>query len=156
MPINKTRFVMDMQIAEEKYGKHNIKWAADYSWIRVDDFELPENFKQTHTNILILVPANYGYGGCYRDIFINNGLELLSKDGNFYEKLGTHLHYYEKFPYPWMTEEKKKEIKDKQWGYLCLHDQNPNSGLVNYLYKADLFLGNIHKEWKKIYEGYRK
>lgn len=156
MPINKKRFAKDIKMTEMQYGLDKVRWAKDLSWVRINNFELPDNFKQSFTNILILVPANYGYGGLFRDIFIDPDLEVLAKDGKTYEKLGKHLHYFEQYPYQSMTEQMKNEFKKNNWGYLCLHDQNPESRIVDYLFKVRLYLGNIHKDWQAIYEKYRK
>lgn len=156
MPIDKNRFAKDIQLTEKKYEAENVYWAADLSWVRINNFRLPDNFRHSKTNILILVPANYGSGGRFRDIFIDPDLELLAKDGKTYERLGKHLHYFEKYPYQSMKEDMKTQFENNNWGYLCLHDQNPESSIVNFLFKVSLFLGNIHKDWKTIYEKYRK
>lgn len=156
MPINKQRLMLDIQTAQKKFGHENVLWAPDCSWVMINRFELPDNFSHFDTSIIILIPATYGYGGCYRDVFINRNLEVLSKDGGTYEKLGNHLHYFDKYPYSSMTNEMKSAFEKRDWGYLCLHDHSPNSGIVNYLYKIRLYLANIHKNWKAIFEGYQK
>lgn len=156
MPVNKKRLAMDIQIAENELGPNRVLWAPDLSWVYIKEFSLPDNFMDFRTNILILVPATYGYGGRFRDIFINRDLEVLSKDGRTYEKLGKHLHYFDKYPYASMTEEMKEKFVINKWGYLCVHDGSADSGVLNYLYKVKLYLANIHKDWKAIYEKYTK
>lgn len=129
--------------------------AQDASFAMVESFKLPVNFKNTYTNIIILVPENYGHGGCFRDIFIDPDLELLNKNGTDYRKMDTDIHGFRRYPYASMSDEMKKIFQDKNWFYLCLHDKNPDSSIINYLDKVKLFLGNPYKNWKAIFEGYK-
>jgi len=145
----------DLRLLCNKYGSDRVFWPRDGSWIMVKDFPLPSNFKQKTTNILILVPDNYGYGGCYRDIFISPDLELLDKKGRSYRRFGSDIHGYEEIPYSNLPKELKTQIKNKKWYYLCLHDKNPMSSIINYLFKVSLFLSNPYKDWKAI-SNYRR
>jgi hypothetical protein len=155
MERNLRRFAKDMDLAIRQYGSNKVSWAKDVSWIHVKDFQLPDNFRQSRTDILILVPDNYGYGGCYRDNFIETDLELLDRDGHSYRMLSSDIHGFREYPYSSMSESMKKILRDRGWFYLCLHDKNPESSLVNYLYKVRLYLGNPYKDWKAI-EQYGK
>lgn len=117
---------------------------------------MPNNFKQRRTNLLILVPVNYGYGGCYRDIFLNPDLELLDKEGKNYRKFDRDIHGFRQFPYSSMSDSMKNTFMEKSWFYLCLHDRNPKSSLLNYLYKVHLFLGNPYRDWSAIQANIKK
>lgn len=156
MPRDIIRLTIGMKFAEKAYGARNIEWSRDFSWIYVDNFTLPENFRTRSTNILVLVPENYGYGGCYRDIFIDPDLELLDREGRTYRKLDSELHGFLEFPYASMTTEQKQLFRGRDWFYLCLHDLDAEGSLTSYLEKVKLYLGNPYKDWKSISTVYRK
>lgn len=124
------RLNKDIMFLCNKYGNHKVFWPKDGSWIIIKGFPLPANFRQKTTNILILVPDNYGYGGCYRDIFIDSDLELLDKEGKTYRKFGRDIHGYDVIPYGHISKELKAKLKNNRWYYLCLHDKNPNSSIM--------------------------
>ena len=155
MSKNINRLVKDLKMTIEAYDKNKIFWASDYSWIEIKDFKLPHNFKKQYTNILILIPDNYGYGGTFNDIFIDTGLEVLDKEGRKYETLDSRLHFFGEYPYNRMSKEMRQELVRKKWGYLCIHDKNPESTILNYLFKVRLYLENIHKDWDSISKYYK-
>ena len=160
MPRDIRRLTIGIKFAEKKYGATNIEWAKDISWIRIHDFKLPENFRQKYTNMLILVPENYGYGGCLKDTFINADLELLDRQGKSYtsfdSKVDPIFHGYREFPYSSMTSEQKNIFSGRNWFYLCLHDLDADGSLTSYLEKVQMYLGNPYKDWKSISTVYRK
>ncbi len=156
MPRDIRRLTIGIRFAEKKYGVDNIEWPKDFSWIYVAGFKLPENCQQEYTNILILVPENYGYGGCLRDIFVRRDLELLDRDGRTYRKLDRDLHGYREFPYSSMNAEQKRIFKERSWAYLCLHDLDPEGSLTSYLDKVKMYLENPYKDWKSISTVYRR
>jgi hypothetical protein len=106
--------------------------------------------------MIVLVPENYGHNGCYRDIFVDPGLELLDASGRDYRLLDQQLHGFREYPYSTMSPEAKRIFRERNWFYLCLHDKDPKSSLLNYLFKVKVFLGNPYKDWKSIADGYRK
>lgn len=152
MSRNINRLNTDLQMAQKEFGTDNIFWPSDVNWIKIDGFKLPRNFSHEFTNILILVPNNYGHGGCWRDVFINPELELLDRDGRTYRKLDRDIHGFREYPYASMSEEMRQILEDNQWFYLCLHDYNPRSSITNFLYKVGLFLANPYKDWESIKE----
>lgn len=149
------RFKTDLKILCEEYGRERIFWPDDASWVMVAGFNLPQNFKQTQTNILILIPDNYGYGGCFEDNFIDPHLQLLDKSGKKYRKLSSDIHGFRKCPYSRIPDRLKEELMKKDWLYLCVHDTDPQSSLSNYLFKVNLYLSNPYKDWSKISAGYK-
>lgn len=149
------RFKIDIKEVVEKYGNEKVFWPKDYSWIYIKEFKLPDNFKESYTDILILVPENYGYGGCFRDIFINPDLNLLDRDGKTYRKLDKDIHGFREFPYMNMSDKMKKKFLHRSWFYLCLHDLDPKSSILNYLFKVKIFLENPYKDWESI-KKYRR
>lgn len=156
MPRDIRRLTIAIRFAEKKYGSHNLQWPQDYSWIYVAGLNLPDNCRQAQSDVLILVPENYGYGGCLRDVFIRPDLELLDRDGGSYRKLDTDLHGYREFPYSSMNANQKKIFRERSWAYLCLHDLDPEGSLTSYLDKVKMYLGNPYKDWKSISTAYRK
>lgn len=158
MPKDIRLLTIGLKFAEKKYGSGNIAWPKDFSWIYIDGFKLPENFRAgvSITDLLILVPENYGYGGCFRDIFMDPELELLDREGTGYRKLGTDLHGFREFPYPTMTAEQKKVFRERSWAYLCLHDGNPDGTLTSYLDNVSMYLAYPYKDWKSISTVYKK
>ena len=150
MPRDIKRFNIDVMMASRACGTNNVFWPQDMSWIRINNYELPSNFRERYTNILILIPENYGYGGCFRDIFINPDLELLDRDGKTYRKMDSDIHGFREIPYFSVSPDFKSLLADRNWFYLCLHDKDPKSSIVNYLYKIRLFLSNPYKDWSAI------
>lgn len=153
---NIQRLNEDLRLAQKKLGAEKIFWPKDGAWIQIKEFELPSNFSQKDTSLLILVPENYGYGGCWRDVFIDPNLKLLDRDGKSYRKLDRKIHGFMEYPYESMSEERKKTFIKQDWFYLCLHDLNSKSSIVGYLFKIKLFLGNPYKDWDSIAKRYKK
>jgi len=154
MGIDLRRFNIDIRMACEAYGADQVFWARDCSFIWIKNFKLPENFRNAGTNLLILVPESYGHGGCFRDLFLDPDLELLDRDGHGYRKLDRDIHGFREFPYSRMSEDMKKKLQDRNWFYLCLHDKDPKSSVLNYLQKVCIYLGNPYKDWKSITANY--
>lgn len=148
------RFNNDIRMVCGVFGQRNITWTKDASCIRIAQFPLPNNFRQRYTNLLVLVPENYGYGGCFRDIFLAPDLDLLTRDRKNYRRLDTDIHGFRRYPYSAITDEIKEVFIKNNWFYLCLHDKDPKSSILNYLYKVNLFLSNPYKNWAAIENGY--
>lgn len=148
------RFNNDIRMACGAFGDQHVFWPKDASYVKIDQFPLPGNFRYPRTNIIIIIPENYGYGGCFRDIFLDPDLELLDKDGRSFRRLSGDIHGFRKYPYSSMSDGMKEIFVRRNWFYLCLHDKDSKSCIVNYLYKVNLFLANPYKDWKAIENGY--
>ena len=70
------RINAEIKLLMAHYGQQQIRWAADYSWILNKEFKMPGNINYTTSDVLIIVPKNYGYGEPYKDCFIKTALRV--------------------------------------------------------------------------------
>lgn len=138
---NVARLNAEMKLAQEVYGPDAVLWASDYEWVLIYDMPLPPNLNMPRTNVLVLVPESYGYNQPYRDAFVEPG--LLVKVNGTHESVP---HYFDKFPYPSMSESLKQEIKSKNWAYICLHQRafDKRTNLITFLRQIYAFLSDPH------------
>jgi hypothetical protein len=141
------RLNAEMKLAQAVYGPDAVQWAGDFSWVMVYDLPLPGNLNQPESNVLVLVPESYGYGPPYRDAFLSPGLKV--KDGGRWRELP---HYYEqRYPYRSLSKKLVRELKEKNWSYICLHQSrwDPSSNIVTFLDQIYTFLSDPFR-WEAV------
>lgn len=150
------RINAEIKLACAIYGERNVLWASDGSWIMIIKFPLPPNMNKDFTNIIVIIPENYGYGSPLRDCFIDPELRALNPRTKQWEEIP---HYYQKYPYTTIPISSKEEFEKKGWRYLCIHEKNwhpKKSNIVTYLRSVEIFLSDPFKDWNALFESYHK
>lgn len=139
----------EIAMAQKRFGPQRIRWGKNYLWVMIYEFPLPPGkYNQAHTNLLVLVPENYGYGQPYRDAFVSPGLK--ARHRGYDEDLP---HYYDRYPYSrGDVQAQADELVRKGWAYICLHQSCWKRGhdhLLSFLDQLYVFLDNIF-EWDRL------
>ena len=124
------------------YGQQQIWWPDNYSWIRIEKFKMPCNINSVSSEVLVIVPENYGYGEPYKDCFIKAGLRVWHP---------TQYHWVE-IPHYFDKENAVNKYYDKNWRYMCIHQDgwNPETdNIMTYLNQVYTFLCNPFRDWNK-------
>jgi hypothetical protein len=139
---NISRVEMEIKIACATFGSDRVQWARDYSWIRILRWETPPTINRPRTNILVIVPENYGYGEPFKDCFVDEGLEVWEEGRRRWVRIP---HY---FPAPAGV----NEYYEEGWRYLCVHQMiwNPSrDNIITYLNQVYTFLSDPFRDWEE-------
>jgi len=124
------------------YGQQQIWWPDNYSWIRIEKFKMPCNINSVSSEVLVIVPENYGYGEPYKDCFIKAGLRVWHP---------TQYHWVE-IPHYFDKENAVNKYYDKNWRYMCIHQDGWNpakDNIMTYLNQVYTFLCNPFRDWNR-------
>jgi hypothetical protein len=137
---NIKRLNAELKLLVDRYGNNRVYWPRAQDWVMIHDFELPKGWKPEATDIVVLLPNNYGHGEPLRDCFVNPGLRFHHK-GKWVEI----NHYFDKAN-GYSTD---KRFSAKDWRYLCLHMQEwkPESWIQSYLDIITTYLSNPYHPW---------
>lgn len=137
---NISRLNAEIKLLCTRYGEENVTWARDYSWVKIDGVELPATLNKTHTNILILIPENYGYGEPIKDCFIDPEIKIRYR-GEWREI----PHYFPDNPF---RNSKFKAQYGRNWRYMCLHQRGWDP-------KRDTILGYLNQLYTYLSDPFR-
>jgi len=106
---NTARINAELKLLQRVYGDDRIEWAPDGSWIKIAAVPLPRGLNKAASNMLIIIPDQYGYGVPLRELYVDP--ELRIRDGGRWVEIP---HYFAGYA-PTET------ALAKNWRYLCLH-----------------------------------
>jgi len=134
-----------------EFGNDRVFWPRSLQWAFVKDWPLPRGLTKAATNVIIIIPENYGNGGVLRDSFIDPDLKALNPATDDYQEIP---HYYKIYPYQQLSLGTKEEWAEKRWRYICLHEQNMHFSIMRYLIHLYKFLAEPFKDWKGLFNSY--
>ena len=122
----------DIQLSEEVFGSGNIWWANDWSWIKIDGFNLPPNLNKKKTNCLVIIPDGYGYGCGLEEFYLDPGLRVRKK--------GKWVEIPHVFDDPSSSFNK---FSQEGWRWFCIHPVwEEDDNLLTFLKRVELFLND--------------
>lgn len=136
------RLNAEVTLLMSKYEQRTIHWASNYSWILIKKFKMPGNVNAVTSEVLVIVPENYGYGEPYKDCFITAGLRVWHP---------TQYHWVE-IPHYFDKENAINKYYDKDWRYMCIHQNGWNPAkdhIITYLNQVYTFLCNPFRDWNR-------
>ena len=135
---NIRRIQAEIALLCQVLGEEAVTWSPDYSWVMIEGVKLPPNYNKKVTNVLILIPENYGYGEPLQDLFVDPNLKIIV-DG----KEKDIPHYF-----PNRNSGVAKRFRKhygKNWRYLCLKQERwdpKRDHLLGYLNQLYTFLSD--------------
>lgn len=136
------RINAEIKLLMDNYEHQQIRWAADYSWIRIIKFKMPGNINFKTSEVLIIVPENYGYGEPFKDCFIKYGLRVWHPAQHQWVEIP---HYFDK-------ENGVNKYYNKDWRYMCIHQEGwipEKDNIIKYLNQVYTFLCNPFRDWNR-------
>jgi len=122
----------------ESVAPGKVDWTEDLNYVRIRDYRLPSGYKPETTNVLIVVPDNYGFGVPLRESYIDPNIRL-QRGGRWTEI----PHYFDKEK----TFAKTKRARLKGWRFMCVEFDRWKSGdsFLTYLDGLRLFLSDPYR-----------
>ena len=134
------RLNAELQLLMTMYGNDRVSWPRTQNWVMIRDFPLPAGWNFKTSDIVVILPDNYGFGEPLKHCFVDPALRFLH-NGNW-KKID---HYFDSergyTPHP--------EFNAKGWRYLCLHMKTwtPDSWVQTYLDAITTFLSDPFAGW---------
>ena len=137
---NVARINRELHYLLSEYGEARVYWPPAHQWVMIQDFPLPRGWSPSKTDIVILIPDNYGNGAPLRDCFVDADLRF--RHNGKWQKIG---HYFDT-PGGYTVD---SEFRDIGWRYLCLHmqDWRPEYTFFSYLKVIRVYLSNPYHSW---------
>lgn len=135
---NVSRLNAELKVLIEVFGKEAVTWAFNYDWVRIDGVPLPPNLNKPRTNLLILIPENYGHGEPLKDVFVDPDLRI-RRNGQWVEI----PHYFPDMRGPMAR--KFERLYGRNWRYLCLHQARwdpQRDSLLGYVQQIYVYLSD--------------
>lgn len=135
---NIRRIRSEIQVLCRQFGEEAVTWAPDYSWVMIHGVRLPPKYNREATNVLILIPENYGHGQPLQDVFVDPNLRIIV-DGEPKE-----IPHYFPNRNGWMASQFPEQYR-KKWRYLCLKQEKwdpKRDSLLAYLNQLYTFLSD--------------
>jgi len=135
--INTPRVNEELRLLES-VAPGKVDWTEDLKFVRIRDYRLPAGYHPGTTNVLIVVPENYGFGVPLRESYIDPNIRLM-KDGEWVEI----PHYFDSDK----TFSRTKRARLKGWRYMCVEFNrwNPGDTFLTYLDGLRLFLSDPYR-----------
>ena len=142
--INVRRVNNELALLQQKFPGA-VNWSADLRFVVIEGFTLPQTCKvfgngqqAGFTNVMLVVPQNYGYGVPLKESYVNPGLRC-SHNGEWVEP----PHYFDEAKKFTRTE----GAREKNWRYMCIEftSWKPENSFFTYLDALFLFLSD---PWK--------
>ncbi len=149
------RINAEIRMLEHYYGKDRVGWDRGYNWVMIRGWRLPQNLNKAETNILILIPPNYGNGENLRHAFIAPDIQARNnKTGNFEDI----PHYFQEYPYAKLILGSKGEYREKNWRYICIHQKclGNRINIQQYLIHIYKFLSDPFRDWGQTFNSYSR
>jgi hypothetical protein len=135
---NIRRIETEIELLCKVFGEEAVTWSPDYSWVMVQGVKLPPKYNKRATNVLILIPENYGYGEPLQDLFVDPDLKIIVNG-----KPEDIPHYFPKRG-SGLAKRFQKQY-GKNWRYLCLKQEQwdpKRDHLLGYLNQLYTFLSD--------------
>ena len=134
------RLNTELQLLTKVYGDDRVSWPLNQDWVMIRDFPLPAGWNVKTTDIVVILPDNYGYGEPLKHCFVDPRLRYLhggqwKKIDHYFDSEGGHT------PNP--------EFNKNGWRYLCLHmtEWKKDSWIQNYLDAVTTYLSDPFAKW---------
>ncbi len=134
------RLNAELQLLTKVYGDDRVSWPLNQDWVMIRDFPLPAGWNVKTTDIVVILPDNYGYGEPLKHCFVDPRLRYLhggqwKKIDHYFDSEGGHT------PNP--------EFNKNGWRYLCLHmtEWKKDSWIQNYLDAVTTYLSDPFAQW---------
>lgn len=130
---NIARINAEIQVLRRTFGEEAVIWSPLYDWVCILGVPLPSNLNKPRTNLLIIIPENYGHGEPLKDAFVDPDL-MIRRNGQW-----VPIPHYFPEAMGFIAKQFHKQY-GKNWRYLCLHQEtwNPERdsllGYVNQIY----------------------
>jgi hypothetical protein len=129
---NLHRLNAELLLLEQAYGEVRVSWPASYQWVMIQDYPLPLGYNKPTTNLIVIIPENYGYGPALQYCFVDRDLR---RNGHLLP------HYFlEGDVAPGAS-----QFYQKDWAFLCVHPEKwdpKRHNILTYLRQVDLFLSD--------------
>lgn len=135
---NNARLNAELKVLAEAFGEEAVAWAPNYDWVRIEGVPLPANLSKPRTNLLIIIPENYGHGEPLKDAFVDPDLRI-SRNGEWMDI----PHYFPDMMGPIARRFEKQY--GKNWRYLCLHQaawDPQRDSLLGYVQQIYVYLSD--------------
>jgi len=149
------RLNAEIGLLKQHFGEDRVYWDSQGQWVMIKELPLPERLSQRASDVIVLIPENYGNGSPLRDAFIDPDIRAYNTKKKQYEEIP---HYFSKYPYAKLTLGNKEEWQQKGWQYICLHQKNGSGNhisIMNYLTDLYKFLAEPFRDWEKTFSSYR-
>lgn len=151
---DEARLRWELKDLEQEFGRDRVFWHRSYEWLCIKSWPLPRNLNRASTEIIVLLPPNYGHGDKIRDAFIDPEIRALNPRTGRYEELP---HYYKEYPYAKLSFADKHAWREKGWQYICIHAlcNGPRANIRNYLNHVYKFLAEPFRDWQAMFASYQ-
>lgn len=125
----------DITFAQELFGKKNVFWPKNLSWLRIENYGLPRYYSKTHTDLLIVIPPRYGLVNIpLKEFYMTKGLKIKTRSG-----WKTIPHYHTK---------KYNKLCKQGWAWFCIYSisWNQKDSILTFLKLIDLLMQNPFTE----------
>jgi len=145
------RLTQEIRILERRFGRNKVFWDSLDRWVMVEDFPLPPGLNRRRTNVIVVIPENYGNGDFLRDLFVDPDLQAYNRSTGRYECIP---HYHVLYPYEAkaLSLGLPEDWQKKGWQYLCLHLYG--GSLQTYLNTLYKFLNEPFRDWQALFDSY--
>jgi len=150
------RMNAEIRMLQDRFGSERIVWPRDYRWVLVKGFRLPAGLSKEATNVVVLIPDQYGNGASLRDAFLDPDLKAYNRETRQFESMP---HYFKQYPYAKLDLGSKEEWARKFWQYICIHKKNVEArgaGILTYLDSVYAFLTDPFKDWGDTFASYKR
>ena len=129
LTINRQKLLNELNILEAACGDRNIVYPHTLEWVQIISFPLPEHYSQGFTDLLIMTPNGYGYGGRWEEIYLDPNL-LILKDGQY-----TNIPHYHG-----QGGDAFNKYTAQGWRYFCI--RGASEYLIEFLKQVSAFLSD--------------
>lgn len=134
------RLNAELKLLTKVYGDDRVSWPLNQDWVMIRDFPLPAGWNVKTTDIVVILPDNYGYGEPLKHCFVDPALRY------------RHNSKWEKIPHYFDSPDghsPKREFNKQGWRYLCLHmmEWKKDSWIQNYLDAVTTYLSDPFAQW---------
>ena len=150
------RMNAEIRMLQDQFGSDRVVWPRNYRWVLVKGFRLPPGLTKAATNVVVLIPDQYGNGAPLRDAFLDPELKAYNRESRQFESMP---HYFKQYPYAKLDLGSREEWARKLWQYICIHKENgkaTGAGILTYLDSVYTFLTDPFRDWTGTFDSYNK
>ena len=145
------RLAQEIRILEQRFGPEKVFWDRAGRWVMVQDFPLPRTVNRPATNVIVVIPEQYGNGAPLRDAFVDPDLEAYNPRTRRFEPIP---HLFARYPYNvGLVLGSTEEWYQKRWQYICLH--LGDGSLLTYLNNLYKYLNEPFRDWGALFASYQ-